>query len=509
MPVNNLIKFRQGTSSSWSTSNPILGSGEPGFDTTNNILKIGNGTSTWSTLSNHAHTSVDITDFNSAVSGLLPTISSSGDNRVLTSTGSINGINAESNLTFDGTNLTINNGDCIIGALKSYKFNGNAWGYDRIIFRSDVNNKITSDANGNYNWLVAGRNWTLSDVGNVGIGTISPSSTLHISKNDATVRIGDAGSNAGTGPRLELNSKYGASEGFAYLGFSFYNNKTYLQHGRAFVGGLELRTANGTPRLYVQDSNGNIGIGTASPSSPLHVVGSGLFTSDLNASRFISSQSSGDEGGEILLTKPATNSSISGNLTIDLWQNRLRIFETTGSNRGYYLDVTEGASTAGTPLKTKTLASFTALDNQPPASAFATLDTRNSIAVLDFDDTTEESCVFIGVIPDNANLSSGLSVRIHWMATTATSGNCRWGVQFEDMNTDTDADSFAAATEAHSATNGTAGIPTTTTITCTTIDSLVAGDFFRIKIYRDVSDTTNDTMTGDAELIAVEVRSVL
>jgi len=95
------------------------------------------------------------------------------------------------------------------------------------------------------------------------------------------------------------------------------------------------------------------------------------------------------------------------------------------------------------------------------------------------------------------------------MATSATTGNCRWGVQFEDMNTDEDADSFDTATEAHSATNGTAGIPTTTTITCTTIDSLVAGDFFRIKIYRDVSDTTNDTMTGDAELIAVEIRSVL
>jgi hypothetical protein len=260
---------------------------------------------------------------------------------------------------------------------------------------------------------------------------------------------------------------------------------------------------------FVISSGGNVGIGTASPTSKLHVIGSGLFSSDINANRFISSQSSGDEGGEILLNKPATNSSISGNLTIDLWQNRLRIFETTGSNRGYYLDITEGAATAGTPLKTKTLRLFTALDNQPPASAFATLDTRNSIAVLDFDDTTEESAVFVGVVPDNANLASGLSVRIHWMATTATSGNCRWGIQFEDMNTDEDADSFDTATEAHSATNGTAGIPTTTTITCTTIDSLVAGDFFRIKIYRDVSDTTNDTMTGDAELIAVEVRSVL
>lgn len=57
-------------------------------------------------ISGHNHTSSDITDFNSSVSGLLPTIANSGDNRILTSTGSTVGINAESNLTFDGTNLT-------------------------------------------------------------------------------------------------------------------------------------------------------------------------------------------------------------------------------------------------------------------------------------------------------------------------------------------------------------------------------------------------------------------
>ena len=135
---------------------------------------------------------------------------------------------------------------------------------------------------------------------------------------------------------------------------------------------------------------------------------------------------------------------------------------------------------------------------------------------MDFDDgsgtsplNSNEAAVFVGVIPDNANLTSGLSVRVNWMATTATTGNCRWGIQFEKMNTDTDADSFDAATEAHSATNGTPGIPTVTTLTCTAIDSLAAGDFFRIRVYRDASDTVNDTMAGDAELISVEVRTVV
>ena len=58
-------------------------------------------------LSGHSHSSSDISNFNSSVSGLLPTIANSGDNRLLTSIGSTVGINGESNLTFDGSLLNI------------------------------------------------------------------------------------------------------------------------------------------------------------------------------------------------------------------------------------------------------------------------------------------------------------------------------------------------------------------------------------------------------------------
>ena len=164
---------------------------------------------------------------------------------------------------------------------------------------------------------------------------------------------------------------------------------------------------------------------------------------------------------------------------------------------------------SGTYLASKTLARFTAAkDNQPPASAFATLDTRNSIAVLDFDAATDESAIFSGVIPDYANLASGLKIRLAWMATTATSGNVRWGVQLMRCNTDLDADSFDTATLVTSAANGTSGIVTVAEITATALDGLAVGDTFRIKIYRDADDAVNDTMTGDAELIAVEVQQV-
>jgi hypothetical protein len=173
---------------------------------------------------------------------------------------------------------------------------------------------------------------------------------------------------------------------------------------------------------------------------------------------------------------------------------------TVGSN----LTVTDTTITAAG--STKTYAVFTPSQNQPPATAFATLDTRNSILVLDFDDATDESAVFVSVIPEAASLGSGLKIRLHWMATTATSGNCVWDVSLERMTTDLDTDSFGTIASATAAANGTSGILTVTEITLTTIDSVTAGDSYRLKVTRDANNGS-DTMSGDAELVTVEVRS--
>jgi hypothetical protein len=155
---------------------------------------------------------------------------------------------------------------------------------------------------------------------------------------------------------------------------------------------------------------------------------------------------------------------------------------------------------------TKTYAVFTATDNQPPATAYATLDTRNSIAVLDFDDATDESAVFVSIIPEGASLGSGLKIRLHWMATTATSGDVVWDVSLERMTTDLDSDSFDTIASGTAAASGTSGILTVTEITLTTIDSVTAGDGYRLKITRD-ADNGSDSMSGDAELVVCEVRS--
>lgn len=51
MPRITDINLRKGTSTEWSTANPILNDGEPGYDRTTNTLKIGNGISAWNSLS--------------------------------------------------------------------------------------------------------------------------------------------------------------------------------------------------------------------------------------------------------------------------------------------------------------------------------------------------------------------------------------------------------------------------------------------------------------------------
>jgi hypothetical protein len=174
-------------------------------------------------------------------------------------------------------------------------------------------------------------------------------------------------------------------------------------------------------------------------------------------------------------------------------------------NKAYIKDSagTEVAVGAG---GTKTYSVFTVRDNQPPATAFATLDTRNSIAILDFDDATDESALFLGIIPEAASLASGLKIRLIWTAATATSGDCVWDASLERMTTDIDTDSFDTIASITATTNATSGVPNYSEITLTTIDSVTAGDGFRLKINRDANNAS-DTMTGDAELIAVEVRS--
>lgn len=98
--------------------------------------------------------------------------------------------------------------------------------------------------------------------------------------------------------------------------------------------------------------------------------------------------SSGDEGGEILLAKPQSNTTLAGTgVTIDIWQNRLRFFEQGGTARGAYIDITAAAAGVGTNLLSgsgtlSTITNGTSNVNIPAANGNINLSVAGNANIL-------------------------------------------------------------------------------------------------------------------------------
>ena len=147
--------------------------------------------------------------------------------------------------------------------------------------------------------------------------------------------------------------------------------------------------------------------------------------------------------------------------------------------------------------------------NSPPATNPATFDTRNGHLVLDFDTTTQEIAIFKVFMPQTYG-GNGITCYVTWAASTATTGTGGWDVTLErigDGLQDIDADGFGTAQTITAATvPGTSGNTTTTSVTMadgTGMDSVAAGEWFRLRLRRDVA---NDTAAGDLELFGIVIR---
>ena len=103
------------------------------------------------------------------------------------------------------------------------------------------------------------------------------------------------------------------------------------------------------------NTTGNVGIGTSSPTTTLdvngslQVSGSTTLKSSLNIGTGV-----GAEGGEMQLAYAQTGNTLSGTaVVVDVYQNKLRIFESGGSARGVFLDLSKAPSGVGGELLTK------------------------------------------------------------------------------------------------------------------------------------------------------------
>lgn len=175
--------------------------------------------------------------------------------------------------------------------------------------------------------------------------------------------------------------------------------------------------------------------------------------------------------------------------------------------------VTNGSGTLSwTAVNTKPFLVFTAALNDPPASAYATPDTRNSHRVLDFDGATDEEAVFPFVLPVGY-AGGGLTVDCYVAFTSATSGSVRLQAAIERIDASTldiDADSFASFQSAGGTAPGTSGQIIKVSITFTSgaqMDSLAAAEAGRLKIRRDADGTSGtDDIVTDMELLRVVLR---
>jgi len=169
-------------------------------------------------------------------------------------------------------------------------------------------------------------------------------------------------------------------------------------------------------------------------------------------------------------------------------------------------DVLSATATGG---GTNTIMRLFPKDNEPPASGFATIDTRNSHPVLDFPSTGSPTAIFRTYVPQGATFAgsgTALTVYIDAAATSATSGVVGWSVSLERLvagGQDLDsADNFGTAQSGSQTISGTSGVMCRTTVTFTQAQlptSLAAGDMFRIRIQRNNGVASNHT--GDAEFV--------
>jgi hypothetical protein len=157
----------------------------------------------------------------------------------------------------------------------------------------------------------------------------------------------------------------------------------------------------------------------------------------------------------------------------------------------------------------QTLITFYPQNAEPPSTNYATFALRNQHLVAQFDASTQEGLNFRAILPRNYG-GGGITVYVHYAATSATTGTGGWDVSFErigDGQQDIDSDGFATAQTITAATvPGTSGQIDILNVAVTNganMDSIAVGEGFRLRVRRDVA---NDTASGDLELFAVELK---
>ena len=147
--------------------------------------------------------------------------------------------------------------------------------------------------------------------------------------------------------------------------------------GNAYASSVGVGANTYTLAAFNQANNANITAGSAfaKANAALANTTGTVFNGEFNiggGGKLTVLPVGGDEGGEILLAKPP-NGTLDGGITIDTYQNRLRIFEQGGSARGVYIDL----ASAGAGVSTDLLNPASTPDNVARTTASAAFGQAN------------------------------------------------------------------------------------------------------------------------------------
>jgi hypothetical protein len=224
-------------------------------------------------ISGHTHTSSDITNFNSTVSGLLPKISNSGQFRILTSDGTSTGVNAESKLTFNYGVLQIQEPSSIdAGGLNLYNSNNG----DTAVSIALI------DSNNSYKLRLYSDDDTESNE------LLSYGYPLNIISYNAPLTLGTTGNpiNCNTvGGGLFVDNVKVSVSGHTHTVSNITNLQTSLDGKQALLSNIvtgtgtsnyhtKWTTSSGIVNSLIYDDGTSIGINTVSPSGKFHIESS-------------------------------------------------------------------------------------------------------------------------------------------------------------------------------------------------------------------------------------------
>ncbi|OGS36805.1 MAG: hypothetical protein A2293_00925 [Elusimicrobia bacterium RIFOXYB2_FULL_49_7] len=142
------------------------------------------------------------------------------------------------------------NSEAGIGFRDTTDGNGGTW-----VIGKNVGIPNPNDA---FSWYYNGVKAVIDTNGNVGIGTMNPSSNLHI------YSLSNPGNNYQG--QLQIGGHYLSSTAETFLSIGTQQTGQY-----AFIN--VARTVSGAPSLVLNEYGGNVGIGTTSPKGKLHVNG--------------------------------------------------------------------------------------------------------------------------------------------------------------------------------------------------------------------------------------------